>query len=363
MGRNDKDRFQKELAVKYCLAKGLVPVPEVIVKSRSELTNTPTVLTDIDVLGIGSLGDGGLRRSIFDCKTTSKMSSVNRAFWAAGLKEYTGCDEAFVILKKRAVQNHRLSALSLEVDLHDEQSFTDLGQSFSISFPEETHYQSTISRWQTIYDCYTKYNWSEALFDISRNLIPLSNTPWTAFRKLIAEIRTRRGEFDPAKPEHLAIFWDLLASGFIVWSQIGRDMRRVYEPQMNKGEFEGYLRLYLWGGKEAYNIRLQMKKISGSQQGASKSSGDLPAWPKLLSFAGLVIAEPSAILDCAIVCRELAIRSLTGPQEKFDINLHGYLTSNTRIRQFVSALSDYLVEGGTLPSDFKKAMSIMLSEL
>ncbi|MFI4987548.1 MAG: hypothetical protein ACHQF3_08910, partial [Alphaproteobacteria bacterium] len=96
MGKYDKDRFLKELAVRYCLARRVIPFLEVVVRSTADLSDSVEVLTDLDVLGIGAVGDGGLRRTIFDCKTTNKMSSVNRAFWAAGIKEYAGCDEAYV---------------------------------------------------------------------------------------------------------------------------------------------------------------------------------------------------------------------------------------------------------------------------
>jgi hypothetical protein len=127
MGKYDKDRFLKELAVRYCLARRLVPFLEVVVHSTSDLSDSVEVLTDLDVLGVEAVGDGGLRRTIFDCKTTTKMSSVNRAFWAAGVKDYTGADEAYVILQSKAVHNHRISVLTLNVDLHDEQSFRDPG--------------------------------------------------------------------------------------------------------------------------------------------------------------------------------------------------------------------------------------------
>src|ERR1700687_4093983 len=122
MGKYDKDRFLKELAVRLCLARGMLPFLEVLVPNVSELSDSTEVLTDIDVLGLQSVQDGGLRRIAFDCKTTNKMSPINRAFWAAGILKYTRCDESFVILKSKAVHNHRISALSINVDLHDETS-------------------------------------------------------------------------------------------------------------------------------------------------------------------------------------------------------------------------------------------------
>src|SRR5262249_19331553 len=155
-------------------------------------------------------------------------------FWAAGIKEYTRCDEAYVILKKKAVHNHRISALALDVDLHDEQSFVDLGKTLDEAFPADNCYQASLSRWQSVYESYRKHEWSESLFDLARNVAPLTRVPSSVFRKILAELRAIRGNFDPAKDEHIAIFFDALCSTFVLWAAMGRDIRRFYEPSMDK---------------------------------------------------------------------------------------------------------------------------------
>ena len=126
------------MAVRYCLAQGMAPCLEVVIASASDLSDAPEVLTDLDVVGLEFIADGGMRRLLFDCKTTNKMSAINRAFWASGILAYTGCDEAFVILKNRTVYNHRLSALAIGVDLHDEASFEDLGGTRDITLTKTT---------------------------------------------------------------------------------------------------------------------------------------------------------------------------------------------------------------------------------
>ena len=120
--------------------------------SVADLSNSTEVLTDIDVVGVATPGDGGLRRTIFDCKTTNKLSSINRAFWARGLMDYVGCDDAFVILKNKAVHNQRLSALSIRVDLHTEESFNDLGRTIDPAFPADTCYQASLVGWNATYE-------------------------------------------------------------------------------------------------------------------------------------------------------------------------------------------------------------------
>lgn len=357
MGKYDKDRHYKELAVRYCLAKGAVPFLEVVVPNVSDLSDSVEVLTDIDVLGVATVGDGGLRRTIFDCKTTFKMSSVNRAFWAGGLKDYTCCDDAFVILKTKAVHNHRMSALSIDVDLHTEESFKDLGRTIDPAFPADNCYQASVDRWNAVYDCYAANKWSTPLFNLARNSVPLTKSPWSVFRRFLAALQESRGQFDPEKAQHIAIFLDVLASTFVLWAALGRDIRRFYEPTMEKSAFERILRYYLWGGKELYQIRQQMRERMGSGNG---SAGELPAWDSLISFTGLIVGAPQSLLECAHICREMSIRAVTGPNDTHDKIIAERLKSSSRLRQFSVALGDYLVAGGHLPKDTGKRVQELL---
>jgi len=349
MGKYDKDRHQKELAIRYCLAQGMSPCLEVVVASASDLSDTSEVLTDIDVLGLEFLADGGFRRIIFDCKTTNKMSPINRAFWAAGILAYSGCDEAFVILKNNAVYNHRLSALTIGVDLHDEASFEDLGNSRDIGFNADNNYQSSIDRWNTLFDVYCKNPWSESLFLTGHNAVPLSLQPWRIFRRLVAEFRSARGHLDPVKDGHLAIFLDVMAAIFVLWSSIGRDVRRFYSPKMTKNDFEKALRYYIWGGKESYQIRQEIRQKT-AQTGATQ---DFPSWEKLLSFAGLVVAGPHELFGCVNICREMSLRALSGRLESQEKRLALMLSINKRARQFIMAASDYMIDACGLPTDMR----------
>jgi hypothetical protein len=358
VGKYDKDRFQKELAIRYCIARGLMPFLEVVVRSSADVSEYIEVLTDLDVVGIGSTGDGRIHRALFDCKTTNKLSSINRAFWAAGVKEYTGCDEAYVLLKNKAVHNHRISALTINVDLHDEESFKDLGRTFAPSFPASQSYQSDIARWNNAFDCYQSNPWSESLFDLARNMTPLSRAPWSVFRRIVAGLRSARGNFDPSKEKHLAIFFDVLASSFVLWAAMARDVRRFYEPTMDKASFEKTLRYYVWGGKESYDIRQQMRT-------ATEHSGnvELPAWSLLVAFAGLVIPAPQDVLECVHVCRELSLRVASGGNEEYDQNLARFVKLRPRVRQFAASLSEYLISAGTLPTEFSTNVRSMLFKL
>src|SRR5690554_6340781 len=117
MSKFDKDIHQKEMAIRYCLINEMVPFLEVNINNYRELSDASTLITDIDVLGVKVNSSGKQEKVIFDCKTLGKTSPINRAFWAAGLMQFAQCSEAFVILRKRASEAHRLSARQLGVHL------------------------------------------------------------------------------------------------------------------------------------------------------------------------------------------------------------------------------------------------------
>ncbi|AXT36526.1 hypothetical protein D1820_16900 [Phaeobacter sp. LSS9] len=355
MGKYDKDRFQKELSIRFCLSRKMVPFLEVVTSSSADLSDNAEVLTDLDVAGVEIAGDGGLRWAFFDCKS-GKMSAINRAFWAAGVKDYVDFDKAYVLLKNKPVHNQRLSALTMNVDLHYEDSFRELGTTNDQAFADDLFYQSSVDRWERVFDAYAKYSWSKATFELARNSVPLTKTPWTTFRWIVAELRNVRGEYDPKKPEHKAIYLDLMASAMVLWASLSRDIRRFYEPAMSKDEFEKILRYYLWGGRENYEIRQKMKVLSGDGTGQA----DMPAWSKLIAYAGITVAAPNCVLECAHICRELSIRCLAEENDDFDKRIKLRMSENNRIRQFVSGMNGYLIDAGALPKDMAKTIDDLL---
>lgn len=346
------------MAIRYCLASGATPCMEVLVPSASDLSDSTEVLTDIDVIGLEFTGDGGFRRTIFDCKTTNKMSAISRAFWASGLLRYTMCDEAVIILKNKAVYNHRISALEMSVDLHDEISFEDLGKTRDIEFLKDKHYQSSVDRWNIVYEMYAKNKWAESLYAVGRNMAPVSQQPWKVFRRLVADMRSAKGFIDPDKDGHIVIFIDVLAAVFILWSSLGRDIRRFYEPTMSKETFERTLKYYIWGGKESYLIRQEIR-----QKSDSTTAQDFPAWDKFAALSGLVISAPQELFGCINICRDLAIRVASGKESVHEKALSNSISLNKRARQFIMAAADYMVAAAGLPKEVAGRVQAELGSL
>lgn len=358
MGKYDKDRFQKELAVRFCLSKKLIPFLEVVTNSSSDLSDTNEVLTDLDVAATGLSGGGDLRWIFFDCKSSAKLSGINRAFWAAGLMRFVKYDHAFVILKNKPVHNHRLSSLTINVDLHSEGSFKELGQAQNESFANDLYYQSSLDRWEKVYADYFKNKWSEGLYNLSRHSVPLTSEPTKTFRNILSEFKSKRGEFDPNKKEHLSIYLDIMASTLVLWASLAYDIRRFYDNQMDKTAFEKILRYYIWGGKENYEIRQKLKRMI-KEDG---ENAELPAWNKLLTFAGITVSSPQSLLECAHICRELSIREASEINEAFDDNIKAAFSANNRLRQFIMGMNNYLQEAASLPTDMSQKTNDLLSQ-
>lgn len=346
MNKNDKDRFYKQLAIRFCISEGHLPCPEVVVYSPSDLTDTPEHLTDLDVLGLEALDDGRIRRTLFDCKT-GKMSAINRALWARGLMEMSAIDHSVVILNKSPVENHRLAATAINVDLHSESTFSELAALSNPAFDKDTNYQSNVERWQKLQSAYEKYSWTQPLFVCVKHLVPVTESPAKSFRRLVGEIRQSRGEFDPGKVEHRAILYDATAAFLILWCSIARDVRRIFRTNMSNTKFLEMLRFYLWGGREAYGIRRELAK----KLDKSAPDPELPEWGKLEKFASHAISYPKVLLKAAFICRELALRELSGQDVDMDAEITRQLKGDGRLTQVLLSALDYITSSGRYPRE------------
>lgn len=359
MNKGDKDSHQKQSAIRYCLALGRLPCPEVVIYSPSDLTSTPEPLTDLDVLGVEALDDGGLRRTLFDCKSGNRMSAINRALWVRGLMDFIHIDHGVVILRSPPLENHRLAALDLSVDIHSEDTFTGLGNLISTEFSKDLFYQSDVERWRSQIAAYRQCSWSAPLHDCVRHLAPVTKEPYKIFRRLIAELRAVRGEFDPSKDKHRTIYYDSLCGMLLLWSAMSRDIRRLYREDLPYARFEELLRYYIWGGQETYHIRQEMAKKVDKES----PSVEMPEWPKLQKFVSNVVTDPGSALSCASFSRELSIRESSGVLSDKDDNLRNILKSNHRVAQFLLSASDYLTSAGKLPREFYDHSAGILADL
>ncbi|PFG54550.1 hypothetical protein ATG98_3814 [Marinobacter sp. LV10R520-4] len=352
MAALDKDLYQKESAVRFCLINGLIPFLEVDVLNFRELSETETVITDFDVLGVKIEPTGQPQKILFDCKT-SKVSPINRAFWASGLMQYAGCDEAFVLLRRKASEAHRLSAKTINVHLFDDSQFSNYAESCSIDFNVDYCYSTKIDNWVSLFNAKVGNNHFEQCFKISNINVPLEKDVTKVLRQLITAFQKSRGEFDPAKSKHRAIFYHATSSFAFLMAQIIHDLRNVVDFDAELDDFERVVRFYIWGGRDSLRLRNKLKSAFASQnKSLPQEEAEFNGWPMFVELCRSLLDSPADIQKCVNPLRELAMRSVTPIDEKKDAHLSSLIASNKRIRQFSMSLVRYFVTATKLPSEF-----------
>ncbi|MHC6655509.1 hypothetical protein [Aeromonas salmonicida] len=363
MAAFDKDAVQKEKAIRYCISNGILPYLEVIVNNVREITDVKTIITDLDVLGIEVSRRGSVIKTLFDCKTVGKMSAINRAFWAAGVMAFTGCDEAYVILSKKASEAHRVSAKSLKVHLFQEQDFDSYAQSASIDYLDLFSYASKIDNWHLLYKAFDKNSNLKSLGEYINSKLPLEKDNAKALRELIGVIRANKGEIDPAKPEHMAIYFSLILSFLLVMGPVSSQMSDVYDQDMTQAEYEKSLRYYIWGGRESYIQRRDLKNAVLDISGAKKGELELPGWADFVQVSRGFLDAHSELRAALIPCRELSLRCISIVDKEIDKHLHNRINSSNRTRQFMIASSSYIYKATGLPKDFHENLKNTISSI
>lgn len=364
MGKFDKDLHQKESAIRFCLITGHLPFLEVNVENKKELSDTTTIITDIDALGICMDPSGGKRRVMFDCKTLGKTSPINRAFWASGIMQYTYCNEAFVILRKRASEAHRFSAKHINVHLFDEKQFTNYSESYSLDFGRDYSYATNIDNWIAHEKIYAKGSKFEKFGQFLNSETPLETDVARGLKRLLAGLKKGKGEFNPNKAAHLAIFSHTVMTFSFLMAQIVHDLKTIIDFDATKEEFEKVLRYYIWGGREAFTKNQQMMRLfSQSNSLFSKDEPALDAWDAFIELSRKLLDSPSDVFKSCFAMREMSIRNVAKKDGTKDLYLAETIRKSKRTRQFLMGQAKYLVKAVRLPAEFEKKLSDTFDEL
>lgn len=350
MAAADKDVHQKAKAIRFCLAAELIPFYEVNVNNVRELTDTPELLTDIDVLGV-SLGRFGVRRTLFDCKTI-KTSPINRAFWAAGLMRYADADEAFVILKKAASETHKLSAKSMRVHLFDEALFDSHASALAPAYHDGGTYAANIDNWHQLHAELRSNAQIRKLGDHLRHFLPLESDFAKTLRGVVANLKQVRGELDPAWPAHMAIFAYVVFAMAFAMAPIIRDFFDAFDPKQPKEDFERFLRAYVWGGRDAYLLRRKLRELMAAHNENVSAEVELSGWETFVELVRAFLDAPEDVQACCNPMIGMSLRYVAKQSEAEDRVLAIGLAKTNRIRQFIFRLSEYVITASGLPKDF-----------
>ena len=353
MANLDKDIFQKEQAIRFCIVNDMTPFLEVNVQNHRELSSTSTVITDVDVLGVKIDSTGRSRRVIFDCKTLGKTSPINRAFWARGLMSFAGCDEAFIVLRKKASEAHRLSARQINVHLFDEGQFKSYATSCSIDFNIDYCYSTSISSWDKLFNAASGNPSLEMYSSFLQNEIPIEQDCVRALRKFLVAIGKIRGELDPSKPKHRAIFFNSVSIFAFLMAQVVHDLRNVIDFDADEKQFENILKFYVWGGRDSYLLRSKLAELFAIQrEGAASPEPELRDWPVFMELTRKLLDSPVDIQKCMLPLREFAFMEVVDEDLNKKEYVGAYISKSKRLRQFSAIMARYLVDSNKLPKEF-----------
>ena len=351
-----KDRPQKKLALKYCAAQRIIPFLEVLVRSQTGLEDVPFNITDIDVMAVDIERSGAVRRLLFDCKSASRLSPINRSIWAAGLKAFVQADSAYVIQLRDVPYSHQLAANTLDVHVHTEDSFRRYANSISIDFSKDITYLDDIDIWDSLLRLEQT---QPVLLDLSwftSNQASLEHSAARGVRLGLSALLKSGPELDPRKPLHRTLFGNLVSALLIFLSSAAASIKEVFQFSMQKTEFERTMRYFIWEGRENYEIRRDMKSAIDEARGARSNDLDLPEWNLFLEMMRSFLDAPEAVTSLPFLSKELAFRASAARRKDADDHIRSLFAANNRARQFLFSTARYLVHAGKLPLEFSSLL-------
>lgn len=360
-----KDRPLKKMATKLCASQGIIPFVEVLVRSPTGLEDAASDITDIDVLGYDIGKAGSTIRTIFDCKTASKMSAINRALWAAGLTQFVGADRAFVIQKKETPYSHKLAAHSLHVSIHSEAAFERYARSISPRFDKDVTYLDNMDVWDAFISARRNNSQLTDLIAYTTTQSALESQGPKAIRICLAAIKKSASELDPAKQFHRTLFGLTVSSFLIALSLSAISLIEIFQFSMPKEDFEKTVRYFVWEGRDNYDVRVNLKNAMERARGESGVSPpfDLPEWQQFITMMRSLLDAPEALAGLPHLAKEVAFRSSQTTRAEPDARLRQLFQANNRARQFIFSSASYLVKAGALPKEFGSEFEREINDL
>ncbi|GJE18081.1 hypothetical protein [Methylobacterium marchantiae] len=361
MARSDKDNGEKERALKFCITSGLIPFLEVDVRTGVDLSESPKLLTDIDVLGLLLREDGSVTRTIFDCKGTGGPAFA-RALWLSGLMKYAGADEGIILMGKPAERAHRLAARKLNVRIFGSGLFDDYAAASNAEYKIARSYAGSLENWHRLFDESAKEFCIKGILKAIQQEVPLTTDAPKSLRRLISRVLDHKGELNPKKQAHMAIFTEATLSVSILLSMMIGDIRNILDLSDEEREFTSILRYYVWGGQEGVSTLRRMYELLSTNDRKIEPETTLVAWPQMIQLLRGMLEAPTQVRNSSIALRELSLRYLGDRDNASDVRA-GRLFAKPRARQFTKRIGVYATEIFKLPIEFSERMDKEIDEL
>ncbi len=266
---------------------------------------------------------------------------------------FSGGDEAFIILRKKASEAHRLSAKQIKVHLFDEAQFLNYAVSCSVDYSLDYCYSTSIGNWTKLFESTTHEPGLAKYSAFIHNEIPIERDAVKALRKFLSALAKIKGELDPAKNKHNCLFLYSLSLFAFLMAQIVHDLRNIVEFDAEEKQFEEILKFYIWGGRDSYLLRSRLTELFSAQRdGATHQDLELKDWSGFMELTRRLLNSPMDIQKCMLPLREFALMKVSDKDEQKNEYVSKKIQSNKRLRQFCISLSRYLSDSLKLPREF-----------
>lgn len=358
-----KDRDQKQKALRLSVSLRWFPQLEVDVQPAKAVSGGANMATDLDVLS--SVPDllRGFRTVIFDCKTRAKESPVNRAFWLSGVMGRTKADHGFCVLKKDNLHyDHSLLASRLNVFLLREDEFDQYANAVSANYANPAGNIGNIDLWDRMYSLPVRFPPLASALSFLRCSYWAAEDAAEACRKTLASLKAVSSELDPAKPEHVALFFDYCALFSRSLAMLVSDIFKLYLQPEKLSTLSEALLIMLYGGREAYEHRNDLYKMVVSKKGDQMPPDlSLPEWDRFLQLTRQLLDAPAEAQRVPLILREVGLSLLSGSR---DYSFARTLCSESpQGARFAVLVGDYLAKAAKLPADFSRTADSLLLPL
>jgi hypothetical protein len=350
-----KDRDQKHKALKLSVANRWLPQLEVDVEPGRGISQKILPVTDLDVLA--SIPDQfkGFRCAVIDCKTKVKESPVNRALWLVGVLNRINADQGICVLKKELIAiDHRLMATRLNIILLAEDEFDLYARATTREYGGLLGHVGDISAWDRFFDIPARYPKLETGIIFLRAAYWMTEDAAEACRKTLACIRNLCAELDPAKSEHLALFFDFCCLFARSLAIVVCHVFKAYLHPASQVDLSDALLLMLYGGREAYQHRNEMFKMVKLSKNPEQPASDLslPEWESFLQLTRQLLDAPGETQRVPLILREVGFCLLCGDTS---FSFAKVLCSESpQAARFALLIAGYLCKAAKLPPEFGK---------
>jgi hypothetical protein len=172
-------------------------------------------------------------------------------------------------------------------------------------------------------------------------------------RHLIGNLKSAAGEFDPAKPEHLALLSDVAAVFSIALAQCAAEVFRQCLQPSSKDSLSELLKMLVWGGREQYEFSETLRKRVFELQGGKEEPGlepwALPEWNHFIQLIRNLLDRPTSAFELPWILRRFALDLARGWEPLKYARVHDLLAV-----KYAMLTIAYLCKACRLPDEFEK---------